>query len=274
VVSSTSQVLASPVTDVAPDAPPPVDTDWTGVQERTRRLLAQAVDAEPYERRRLHEAVTVLNLSVARAVATRYRGRGEPLDDLVQAANVGLVKAVRGYDPERGHEFLSYAVPVISGEVRRHFRDYSWAVRPPRAVQQLQQQIAVAVPRLSQELARTPRPVDVARALGVDVHDVIEALGADGCFTPASLDVRAGQGDGAPIGELLVSEQSTTSSSDNRTVVVPALRRLAPRDQRILVLRYYCGLTQTEIAREVGISQMQVSRVLSRALDVLRPQVV
>jgi RNA polymerase sigma-B factor len=192
----------------------------------------------------------------------------------VQAANVGLVKAVRGFDPARGHEFLSYAVPVISGEVRRHFRDYSWAVRPPRALQQLQQQIAVTVPRLSQELARTPRSADVARALGVDVHDVLEALGADGCFTPASLDVRSGQGEGAPIGELLVSEGNPTATSDDRTVVVPALRRLAPRDQRILVLRYYCGLTQTEIAREVGISQMQVSRVLSRALDALRPQVV
>ena len=273
-VSSTSQVLAAPVTADAADAARPDDADWTGVQSRTRRLLAEAVDAEPAERRRLHDAVTVLNLPVARAVAARYRGRGEPLDDLVQAANVGLVKAVRGFDPDRGHEFLAYAVPVISGEVRRHFRDYSWTVRPPRALQQLQQQIALVVPRLSQQLGRTPRSVDVARELRVDVHDVLEALGADGCFTPASLDVRAGQGEGAPIGELLVSEVNTTASSDDRTVVVPALRRLPRRDQRILVLRYYCGLTQTEIAREVGISQMQVSRVLARALEDLRPQVV
>jgi len=268
VVTSISQVSAAPDSGFEVAA-----GDRDGVQARTLSLLTDAAGAEPTERRRLQDAATVLNLPLARALAGRYRGRGEPFDDLVQAANVGLVKAVRGFDPARGHDFLSYAVPVIAGEVRRHFRDFAWAVRPPRGIQQLQQQMAGAVPRMSQELARMPRPREVAHELDVDEHSVVEAASADGCFTPASLDVRAVQGEGSPLGELLVADDDALEAAIARNIVVPALRKLSARDRRIVVLRYYSGLTQSEIAADVGISQMQVSRVLQRALDDLRPQV-
>ncbi len=222
----------------------------------------------------MHDAAVLLNLPVVRSIAGRYRGRGEPLDDLVQAGNVGLVKAVRAFDPSRGHDFFSYAVPVISGEVRRHFRDYAWAVRPPRGIQQLQHKIAATVPALSQQLGHTPRPADVAGALGVEEHEVVEALAADGCFTPASLDVRSASGEGATIGDVLIAEDRDAVAAEARTVVLPALRRLSPRDRRIVVLRFYGGLSQQEIAAHVGLSQMQVSRLLRKALDDLRPEVV
>ena len=272
-VLSTKQALPAPAR--SPEAPARTRrTAWTGVQARTERLLRAAVDAAPAERERMHDAAVVLNLPVVRSIAGRYRGRGEPLDDLIQAGNVGLVKAVRGFDPARGYDFLSYAVPVISGEVRRHFRDYAWSVRPPRGIQQLQHRIATTVPVLSQQLGHTPSPGDVADALGVDVHEVAEALAADGCFTPASLDVRSASGEGASIGDVLIAEDRDVVASEARTVVVPALRRLRPRDRRIVVLRFYAGLSQQEIAADVGLSQMQVSRLLRKALDDLRPQVV
>ena len=269
-----AQASSRPVSPRAQAPPPTRRAAWTAVQARTDALLRAAADADPVEQARLHDSAVVLNLPVARSIAGRYRGRGEPLDDLVQAANVGLVKAVRGFDPFRGHDFLSYAVPVITGEVRRHFRDYAWAVRPPRSIQQLQQRIATAMPVLSQQLGHTPRAVDVAASLGVEEHEVLEALAADGCFTPASLDVRSANGEGATVGDVLLAEDHDVVAAEARTVVVPALRRLRPRDRRIVVLRFYGGLSQQEIAADVGISQMQVSRVLRKALDDLRPQVV
>ncbi len=278
-VLSTQQALpaqdsAAPAHARTQSPSPTRRASWTEVQARTDALLRAAADAEPAERARLHDSAVVLNLPVARSIAGRYRGRGEPLDDLVQAGNVGLVKAVRGFDPFRGHDFLSYAVPVITGEVRRHFRDFAWAVRPPRSIQQLQQRIAARMPVLSQELGHTPRAVEVAASLGVEEREVLEALAADGCFTPASLDVRSANGEGASVGDVLVAEDRDAVAAEARTVVVPALRRLRPRDRRIVVLRFYGGLSQQEIAGAVGISQMQVSRVLRKALDDLRPQVV
>ena len=278
-VLSTQQALpaeaSSPPVSRRAHAPSPSRrASWSAVQTRTDGLLRAAADADPAERARLRDSAVVLNLPVARSIAGRYRGRGEPLDDLVQAANVGLVKAVRCFDPFRGYDFLSYAVPVITGEVRRHFRDYAWAVRPPRSIQQLQQRIASAMPVLSQQLGHTPGAVEVAASLGVEEDEVLEALAADGCFTPASLDMRAANGEGASVGDVLLAEDHDAVAAEARTVVVPALRRLRPRDRRIVVLRFYGGLSQQEIAADVGISQMQVSRVLRKALDDLRPQVV
>jgi len=258
---------------VAPSTLQPLEAS-TPVVDRTQRLLAAAASTNDATRRqRLRDEVVLVNLAVARSVAGRYQGRGEPLDDLIQAASVGLVKAVRGYDPFRGHDFLSYAVPVITGEVRRHFRDHAWAVRPPRGVQQLQQEISASAPRLAQQLARTPGPADIAQALGVRGCEVIEALSADGCFTPTSLDVRAAYGDGASLGELLPAADRELAAAQARCVLVPALRALPPRDRRIVALRYYCELSQQQIAADVGISQMQVSRVLRRVLEDLRPRV-
>ncbi len=237
---------------------------------RTRSLLTEAADSTGAERRHRHDQVVVLNLPVAEAIAGRYRGRGEPLDDLVQAATVGLLQAVRRFDPYRGHDFLSYAVPLMSGEVRRHFRDHAWVVRPPRRVQELRQRIARVRPALIQSQGRMPSSDDLATALDVGVGEVAEALAAGGCYHPASLDVRTAEGGGGAVGDLLPGEDRAMAQAQAGLVVRPMLARLDERDRRIVVLRFYREWSQDRIAADVGLSQMQVSRRLGRILDDLR----
>ncbi len=222
------------------------------------------------ERDLLREEVVVLNMGVARAIAHRYRQRGLNLDDLVQVAYVGLVKAVNGFDLDHERDFLSYAVPTVSGEVKRYFRDFGWTVRPPRRVQELQGQIAKASNDLSQRLGRSPRPSEVAAELGVEVDAVIEALAADGCFTPSSLDVPVGEDGSATLGQLVRDEQEDFGGAEARVMLAPAVRRLGERDRRILELRFFRGWTQEQIASDIGVTQMQVSRLLSRILQELR----
>src|SRR6476660_9225688 len=163
----------------------------------TARILEAASRAESPERRKaLHDEVIRLNMQVAGEIARRYHGRGIPGDDLDQVANLGLVKAVQGFDPSHGSDFLSFAVPTIRGEIRRYFRDSGWTIRPPRAVQELQAKIATAEGELYQELGRSPRPSEVADRLGVEVGAVRESLAANGCFTPAPLDPPGAADDG------------------------------------------------------------------------------
>ena len=238
----------------------------------TARLLAELHGTEEEaDREVLRAEVVVLNMGVARAIAHRYRQRGLAEDDLVQAAYVGLVKAVNGFDPCHERDFMSYAVPTISGEVKRYFRDFGWAVRPPRRVQELQGSIARTSSELTQLLGRSPKPSEVAEHLGVDVEDVIEALAADGAFTPASLDVPVGVDGAATLGDLMPAEDAAEfGSAEARVVLGPAVRRLGTRDRRILELRFFAGWTQEQIARDIGVTQMQVSRLLARILKELR----
>jgi RNA polymerase sigma-B factor len=237
----------------------------------TARLLAEihASDDEA-ERASLRAEVVVLNMGVARAIAHRYRQRGLAEDDLVQAAYVGLVKAVNGFDPSHERDFLSYAVPTVTGEVKRYFRDFGWAVRPPRRVQELQGQIAKASSELTQRLGRSPKPSEVAEELGLEIESVIEALAADGAFTPASLDVPVGADGAATLGDLMPDDSEGLESAEARVMLGPAVRALAPRDRRILELRFFEGWTQEQIAQDIGVTQMQVSRLLSRILRDLR----
>jgi RNA polymerase sigma-B factor len=239
----------------------------------TARLLDQLhhTDDED-EKKALRAEVVVLNMGVARAIAHRYRQRGLAEDDLVQAAYVGLVKAVNGFDPSHERDFLSYAVPTVTGEVKRYFRDFGWAVRPPRRVQELQGQIAKVSAELTQKLGRSPRPSEVAEYVGLDVEAVIEALAADGAFTPASLDVPVGEDGAATLGDLMPDEEVDFASAEARVVLGPAVRKLAPRDRRILELRFFQGWTQEQIAKDIGVTQMQVSRLLSRILKDLRAE--
>ncbi|NUR09765.1 MAG: SigB/SigF/SigG family RNA polymerase sigma factor [Nocardioidaceae bacterium] len=241
----------------------------------TARLLAElhATDDEQ-EKAALRAEVVVLNMGVARAIAHRYRQRGLAEDDLVQAAYVGLVKAVNGFDPSHERDFLSYAVPTVTGEVKRYFRDFGWSVRPPRRVQELQGQIAKASSELTQRLGRSPRPSEVAEALGLEIESVIEALAADGAFTPASLDVPVGADGAATLGDLMPDEAEGFESAEARVMLGPAVRNLAPRDRRILELRFFHGWTQEQIAQDIGVTQMQVSRLLSRILRDLRNELL
>ncbi|MGN6130291.1 MAG: sigma-70 family RNA polymerase sigma factor, partial [Nocardioidaceae bacterium] len=161
-------------------------------------------------------------------------------------------------------------VPTVSGEVKRYFRDFGWTVRPPRRVQELQSQIAAASNDLSQRLGRSPRPSEIAEELDLDMEAVIEALAADGAFTPTSLDLPVGEDGSATLGQLVDDESDDYESAEARLMLGPAVRRLRPRDRQILELRFFQGWTQERIAREIGVTQMQVSRLLTRILRDLR----
>ncbi|MGA9746290.1 MAG: sigma-70 family RNA polymerase sigma factor [Nocardioides sp.] len=215
------------------------------------------------------------HLAVAHGIARRYRNRGIAADDLEQVARLGLVKAARNYDESLQADFLAYAVPTIRGEVRKHFRDHGWMVRPPRRVQEIQSRILSAAAELTQQLGRSPRPSEIAAHLGEPVSEVEEGLGADGCFSPSSLDRPVGASSDAPsLGDLLPDADLDDDhlAVDARVILGPAVRRLAERDRKILHLRYFNGWTQEEIAQEIGVTQMHVSRLLTRILADLRAE--
>jgi RNA polymerase sigma-B factor len=241
--------------------------------ERTADLLDRASGASETERARLLDEVVVINMGVANAIASRYRSRGISTDDLQQVAYLALVKATHGYDASSGHNFLSYCVPTIRGELKRHFRDQGWTVRPPRRIQELQARISGTEAELSFALGRSPRPSEIAAHLDADLEEVTEALATDGCFTPASLDKPVGTDGETSLGDLLGGDDVSMSAAEARVVLAPAVRRLGDRDRRILMLRFFRGWTQQEIADDIGVTQMQVSRLLSRILAELREQI-
>ncbi len=220
--------------------------------------------------RQLRDAVVELNLCVARSLAHRYRDRGLDVEDLEQVAYLALVKAVHRFDPGAGHDFLSYAVPTIRGELRRHFRDIGWVIRPPRRIQELQGRVADVQMELASHLGRAPRAGELAEVLDENRSDIEEALGAEGCFVPASLDRPVGESGTTSVGDLLHSENDEQGRAEARIVLAPVVRRLAERDRRILRLRYFEDRTQREIGEDIGVTQMQVSRLLSRILGDLR----
>ncbi|MBS2939761.1 sigma-70 family RNA polymerase sigma factor [Nocardioides sp. J2M5] len=209
------------------------------------------------------------HLDVARSMASRYRNRGIDLDDLEQVALLGLTKAARRFDPDAGNDFMSYAVPTVRGELRKHFRDCGWTVRPPRRIQDLQARISRAQGELEATLQRPPRPTEVAAHLEESRDDVVEAMTADGCFTPTSLDSSAGDGP-TTLGELIGQADPAIGRAEARMMLAPLVARLRARDRRIVRLRFVEELTQQEIAAEVGLTQAQVSRVLTRILAELR----
>jgi RNA polymerase sigma-B factor len=238
--------------------------------EATHRLLREAAAAEPDERRRLQDEAIVLNIGLAESVARKYTGRAEEQSDVTQVAYVGLVNAVRRFSPEKGVDFISFAMPTITGEIKRFFRDQGWTVRPPRRIQDLHRQTTAATAALSQTLGRTPTPQEIADDLDEDVEDVEEALGCRSCYTPASIDAPTRTEDGSTLADVLGDDDTNFSRSEARTALRPLCRNLPPRDQRILFLRFFRGWTQQEIAQELGVTQMQVSRLLARILGHLR----
>lgn len=236
----------------------------------TRLLIQAAGETDPVERKRLQDEVVVMHMGLARAIAARYRGRGIADEDLTQAAAMALLKAARRFDPAHGVEFLSYAVVTMKGEVKRQFRDFGWMVRPPRPIQKLQSDVARAQGELTQALGRSPRVPEVAEHLQVTEDEVLEALSADGCFTPTSLDLPLGDGGSTVLGDTLVTEDSALDEAEARVMLMPAVKALPQRERHILYLRFFKQLSQSQIAAEVGVTQMQVSRILARVLVQLR----
>jgi RNA polymerase sigma-B factor len=251
-------------------------------RDRTARALAAAARSRSAARREaLLDYVVCINMEVAREIASRYGSRGIDSEDLAQVAYVALTRATRSFQPERDNDFLAYAVPSIRGELKKHFRDYGWAIRPPRRIQDAQFRIARAEGELAQLLGRSPKPSELAAHLGLDLQEVIEAMSADGCFLPSSLDRpvlggggHAGDGDGpATMAELLREEDGAHEAAEARVTLAPLVRRLEARDQQILYLRFVEGRTQQEIGSAIGVTQMQVSRLLSRILRDLRCEI-
>ncbi|MEU0869747.1 RNA polymerase sigma factor SigF [Nocardia brasiliensis] len=212
-------------------------------------------------------------LPLAEHIARKFAGRGENFDDLLQVARLGLVQAADRFDVERGSSFLSFAVPTIMGEVRRHFRDYTWSVRVPRRTKEIQLTIGVTVEALSQRLGRMPRAREIAAELELDVVEVTQALIAGNAYQSASIDAVAGDDiDNAPLPllESLGAEEPSYHLVEDYLAVRPLIEELPERERRVLIMRFFESKTQSEIADVLGVSQMHVSRILSKTLQQLR----
>jgi RNA polymerase sigma-B factor len=229
-----------------------------------------SLTSDTLEHHDLRDRLVELHLPLVRYFARRYAGRGEPLDDLLQAGALGLVKAVDRFDPERGLEFSTFAAPTILGEIRRHFRDHTWAVHVHRTLQELTGQVARCAAQLSQELHRAPTVAELAERLGLPVERVLESLDCAAAYTAESLETPTGED--RRLGDQLGDDDAAYDHVDIRESLGPALARLPEREQRILQLRFYGSMTQSQIAARLGISQMHVSRLLGRSLARLRQE--
>jgi RNA polymerase sigma-B factor len=217
---------------------------------------------------RLRNELITKHMRLAEYLAGRFANRGEPVDDLRQVALIGLLKAVERFDPMRGLKFTSFATPTILGEIKRHFRDRGWTVRVPRRVQELHLQLDGITADLSQELGRPPTPGEIARRAGVREEDVLEGMEAGGMYNLGSIDAHPDQ-EGQPASARIGATDPALDSLDERIAVQQMLKSLPEREQRIVYLRFYEGLTQSEIAERVGISQMHVSRLLMKSLELM-----
>ncbi|WP_049576360.1 SigB/SigF/SigG family RNA polymerase sigma factor [Nonomuraea sp. SBT364] len=226
-------------------------------------------------RERLRERIVEMHRPLAMEIARRYRYRGEPLEDLLQAAYVGLMKAVNGFDPTLGHAFRGYAVVTMTGEVKRHFRDRTWAIRVPRLYQERRSELNRLVADLSQDLGRSPTVAELAAKMNISEEDVLLTLDASAAYSTLSLDAPLGtDDDAASLGDVIPEDDDTLSTMVDREAVKPLIDALPSREKHILLLRFFGNMTQAEIAAEFGISQMHVSRILRKVLDQLRAELL
>ncbi|MDA8317063.1 MAG: SigB/SigF/SigG family RNA polymerase sigma factor [Actinomycetota bacterium] len=219
----------------------------------------------------VRERLVTAHLGLAHQLARRYVNRGEPYEDLVQVASLAIVKSVDRFDPDRGIEFTTFATRTVIGELKRHFRDKGWAVRAPRRVQELYLELGKATETLSQQLGRSPTVRELATATGATEEAVLEALEAGQGYRTASIDATGRNEE--TLASHLGGEDASLGAIEDRVLLAPALAALGPREQQILQLRFAYGLTQSEIAARVGISQMHVSRLLAASLKRLRSSV-
>jgi RNA polymerase sigma-B factor len=253
----------------------PSGTAKATANEHATHLLAARAHTPPENpgHTRLREDTIHAWLPLAKHLAQRFHGRGEPLDDLTQIATVGLIKAIDRFDPEYGNDFAAYAVPTIVGEIKRHFRDRTWDIRVPRRLQELKLDINEATATLAQKLGRSPTITDIATYLQRTDDDIIEGLEGARAYSAVSLQTLVGNGiDGTELGDLFGVEDTDLALAEFRASLGPALDTLNEREQKIVILRFFGNLTQTQIADHVGISQMHVSRLLTKSLTTLRGQ--
>ena len=225
------------------------------------------------ERQQLRDQLVEMHLPLVEYLARRFAGRGEPLDDLVQVGTIGLIKAVDRFDVERGVEFSTYATPTVVGEIKRHFRDKGWTVRVPRRLQELRASLTSATADLTHALGRSPTVAELAGQLGIGEEEVLEGLESANAYTAVSIEAGDSEG-GLSVAETLGEYDVALEDVEYRESIKPLVDGLPPRERRILLLRFFGNLTQSQIAAELGISQMHVSRLLSRTLSQLRDRLL
>jgi RNA polymerase sigma-B factor len=242
------------------------------IEVRVHQLLvsAHALAEDDPERHRIENDAIEAALPLARTMAHRYQQRGEPMDDLIQVASLGVVRAVQGYHPDHGSGFLAYAVPTIVGELKRHFRDHAWTVRAPRRLQELRSMIAQTSADLSQQLAREPSHGDIAERLGVPTVEVQRAVATSSGLRPMSLDAPVGADTERSLHDTVGADDPDVEMVEYRTALEGLIASLPPASQEVLMLRFAGDLTQSEIAARLGTSQMNVSRMLSSILGRFR----
>ncbi len=212
-----------------------------------------------------------LHLSLVEHCARRFRNRGEPFEDLVQVGTIGLIKAVDRFETDRGVEFSTYATPTIIGEIKRYFRDKGWAIRVPRRLQELRMQITSATAELTQKLGRSPTPRELAEVICCTLEEIIEGMESSNAYSTLSLDASDSSDDGPPsLLDTLGVDDHNLEHVEIRESIKPLLEGLDPREKRILLLRFFKNMTQSQIADEIGVSQMHVSRLLTKTLKQLR----
>jgi RNA polymerase sigma-B factor len=222
----------------------------------------------------LRNRLVRMHLPLVEHLARRFRNRGEPLDDLTQVATIGLIKSVDRFDPDRGVEFSTYATPTVVGEIKRHFRDKGWAVRVPRRLQELRLSLTTATAELSQQHGRSPTVHELAEKLAISEEEVLEGLESANAYSTLSLDVPDTDDESPAVADTLGAEDEALEGVEYRESLKPLLEDLPPREKRILLLRFFGNMTQSQIAQEVGISQMHVSRLLARTLAQLREKLL
>ena len=245
-------------------------TAWD--KERTHELFRRYKEEGDMDAR---EKLVMSHLNLVRFLANKFKNRGEPIDDLMQVGYLGLLKAIDRFDPARGLEFTTYATPTIMGEIKRHFRDKGWSVRVPRRLQELSAKVNQATDELTTELQRSPTVEEIARYLDATVDEVLEAMESSSAYSSVPLEAPgSSDSDDAPsVLDRYASEDSELAFTDDRLVIEEALAGFSPREREGIELRFVKGMTQIEIAQKLGISQVQVSRLLRRTLKKIQDKI-
>jgi RNA polymerase sigma-B factor len=245
----------------------------TPTREQLRNLHRRFRDsADPAERERIKEELVRAYESLVYFLARRFQNRGEPLDDIAQVGFLGLIKAIDRFDPDLGNEFTTFATPTIAGEIKRYFRDKGWSIRFPRRLQELHQQVVRVNEQMKNELGRQPSVAELADRLGVETGDVLEAMEIGTAYTPVSIDATVGREgeEGRQLSETVGGEDLNLDRVEMREVLQRAMAHLTERERKILAMRFIDEMSQAEVARRLGISQMHVSRLQRAAQEQLR----
>lgn len=241
-------------------------------KEKTRELFRRFKEEGDMEAR---EKLVMSHLNLVRFIANKFKNRGEPIDDLIQVGYLGLLKAIDRFDPSRGLEFTTFATPTIMGEIKRHFRDKGWSVRVPRRLQELSAKVNQATDTLTSQLQRSPTIAEIADYLDATVDEVLEAMESSSAYSSVSLEAPSGADDDdtPSVIDRYATEDSDLAFTDDRIIIEEALASFSPRERDVIEMRFLKGMTQIEIAEKLGISQVQVSRLLRRTLKKIQDKI-